>query len=323
MTHVDSSIRVASLCAGVGGLDLALSAAFGSRSVVYVERDAFAAAVLLARMENAQLEPAPIWCGDLGDVDWRPWVGRVDAVAAGFPCQPASVAGKRLGLDDERWLWPEVARAVRELRPRLVFLENVSGLLTVRGGVDAVLGDLAALGYAAEWDVFRAPDVGAPHKERERWFLVAYAHGAGLEGRSVLGGGRGDERVAGALRSEVAGAGSGACRCGDLCVSDDDRTGRGAVGLGGILDGEWTAWGRDPDGFDMPLFPPRPDDYDGWQLALSVDGTTQPALYGVVDGLAEGMDDCADRLRACGNGVVPLQAAVAFRVLAARAGLAL
>lgn len=95
----------------------------------------------------------------------------VEVICAGFPCQPVSLAGKQLGQADGRWLWPEVSRLVRELRPRYVALENVPGLL-VRGFGD-VLGDLAETGYDAEWTCIRAADVGAPHR-RERVFVLAY-----------------------------------------------------------------------------------------------------------------------------------------------------
>lgn len=161
------------LCAGVGGLDLGLRLALGSRfrSVVYVEREAYAAAALVARMEDAALDPAPVW-DDLVTFDGRPWRGVVDLVTAGFPCQPWSVAGQRKGTADERWLWPDIVRIIREVDPRLVFLENVPGLL--RHGLSIVLEDLASLGFDAEWDSFRAGELGAPHK-RERLFILAHA----------------------------------------------------------------------------------------------------------------------------------------------------
>jgi DNA (cytosine-5)-methyltransferase 1 len=97
-------------------------------------------------------------------------------VAGGFPCQPVSVAGKRLAQADHRWLWPEFARAIRALRPRYVLVENVPGLL-VRGFGD-VLRDLAACGYDAEWDCVSAADVGAPHLRR-RVFIIAYTISSG------------------------------------------------------------------------------------------------------------------------------------------------
>ena len=129
-------------------------------------------------MEEGALPRAPIW-SDLTTFDARRWCGAVDCVIGGFPCQPASVAGKRAGRADERWLWPHVARIIHECKPELVFLENVPGLLTVDAGegYKEVLSDLAALGFDAEWGVLAAAAVGAPHK-RERVFIMAHANGA-------------------------------------------------------------------------------------------------------------------------------------------------
>jgi DNA (cytosine-5)-methyltransferase 1 len=98
--------------------------------------------------------------------------GRVDVLAGGFPCQDVSVAGRRAGIGGERsGLWSEFARLVGDLRPQYVFVENVPGLL-VRG-MGTVLGDLAALGYDAEWDCLPAAAFGAPHL-RARIFVLAY-----------------------------------------------------------------------------------------------------------------------------------------------------
>lgn len=94
----------------------------------------------------------------------------VDALCAGFPCQPSSVAGKRKAQEDPRWLWPEVARVVDELRPAACIFENVLGLRTA--GMRDVLRDLAALGFDAEWSDISAWEVGAPHIRR-RIFIVA------------------------------------------------------------------------------------------------------------------------------------------------------
>jgi len=112
-----------SLCSGAGGLDLGLAIAEpGYRTVGYVERDAFAAAVLVARMEDAALDQAVVW-DDLASFDGKPWRGAVDLLCAGYPCQPFSIAGKRRGADDPRHLWPHVARVIGECQPRFVFLD--------------------------------------------------------------------------------------------------------------------------------------------------------------------------------------------------------
>ena len=172
------------LCAGIGGLELGVKLAMpGFRTVCHVEREAHAAATLVARMEEETLDQAPVW-DDLTTFDGRPWRGKVDLVTAGFPCQPFSGAGKRRGIRDERWLWNDIARILGEVRPRYVFLENVRGILapSQHDALAAVLGTLAELGYAAEWDLFSAAEVGAPHR-RERFFLLGDADESGLEGR--------------------------------------------------------------------------------------------------------------------------------------------
>ena len=142
----------------------------GWRTVCAVERDPYAASVLLARQNDGVLAPFPIW-DDVCTFDGRPWRGRVDVVSGGFPCQDISVAGKGAGIDGERsGLWGEMARIIGEVRPRFAFVENSPALVT--RGLGRVLGDLAALGYNCRWTVLGAADVGAPHK-RDRFWLVA------------------------------------------------------------------------------------------------------------------------------------------------------
>lgn len=150
----------------------------GARVVGYVEREAFAAGILLARMGDEALEPAPVWCGNLEEFNACEWHREVDCITAGFPCQPFSAAGKQEGFDDERWIWPAITNIIRDIRPPLVFLENVPGLVAGRG-INRVLGDLAALGFDAEWCSLSAADVGASHL-RERVFILAVSSRGGL-----------------------------------------------------------------------------------------------------------------------------------------------
>lgn len=163
------------LCAGVGTIELGLRLALGSayRTVGYVERETFAASVLVARMAEQAMDAAPVW-DDLATFDGGPWSGRVDIVTAGFPCQPFSQAGRRGGTDDDRWLWPHVHRIVDEMQPQLVFIENVPPI--VKHGLDDILGGLAESGFDAEWGCLSAADVGATHI-RQRLWLLAYRHG--------------------------------------------------------------------------------------------------------------------------------------------------
>lgn len=171
------------LCSGVGMLEEGISAGlryFGRkpRVLCHVERDAYAASVLLARMEVKAMEPSPVWVGNLEAVRWEQFAGAVDIVCAGFPCQPHSMAGSRKGTDDDRWIWPAIADCIRRVGPSIVVLENVPGLRS-SGGFAPVLADLASLGFRIEWDSVRASDVGASH-QRERVFVMAYRPGRGF-----------------------------------------------------------------------------------------------------------------------------------------------
>lgn len=184
-----------SLFAGIGGLDLGLERA-GLECRWQVEVDPFCRSILarhwpgVRRHDDVRTFPP-------GGGDWA-----VDVVVGGFPCQDVSFAGKGAGLDGMRsGLWFEYSRIIRDLRPRLVLVENVPGLF-VRG-FDRVLGTLASLGYDAEWSLVSAAAVGLP-QARDRVFIVAYRDGLGREE-----GGRVFDRDAGLrLREEVGVVGS-------------------------------------------------------------------------------------------------------------------
>ena len=166
------------LCASIGGIQLGLKRTGAIRTICYVEYNPYRQSVLAARMRDGWLDDAPIW-DDVTTFDGTPWRGRVSLLTAGFPCQPFSLGGKRHGEDDERYLWPAICRAIREVRPRYVLLENVPGLLMANRGrpapIGRVLADLSSCGYDAEWDCLPASAFGAPHR-RERLFLLAYPY---------------------------------------------------------------------------------------------------------------------------------------------------
>lgn len=200
------ALRSLSLCAGVGGIDLGLERLGAARTVCYVEREAFPAACLVAAMQEGRLAQAPIW-SDLRTFDARAWRGSVDLVVGGYPCQPFSAAGRRLGAADPRHLWPEVLRIYRESGARYLFCENVAGHLSL--GFADVLADLAEVGADVEWGLFRASDVGAPHR-RERLFFLADAHkpiGCELERSGQLQGAQRNDAFSGESLADAGHAG--------------------------------------------------------------------------------------------------------------------
>lgn len=174
-----SSFVGISLCSGVGMLDEGIKLAFPqARTACYVEWESYAQACLLARMEEKSLESAPIWGDSLESFPAEQFAERIDWIAAGFPCQPHSCAGKRRGIADERWIWEAIADIIRRVGPRFIFLENVRGLLSSSHGsaFGTVLRDLARLGFDVEWTVLRASTVGASH-QRARLFILAHRPG--------------------------------------------------------------------------------------------------------------------------------------------------
>jgi DNA (cytosine-5)-methyltransferase 1 len=299
-------LTVGSLFSGIGGFDLGLERA-GMDIRWQVERDPWCQKVL------AKHWPDVPRYGDVttltGD-ELEP----VDLICGGFPCQPVSVAGQQKGTDDDRWLWPEFRRVVGLLRPRYVLVENVPGLFTANGGhaFGAILGDLADLGYDAEWTVLSAADVGAPHLRKRVWIVahakrgrcgtngerrsmgqvedrqthdkrssqepdsLADADRTGSQGRELLPQRRG-ERVAGTSR-----------------MADANRDRRGWWSSTGcpdkqrpILQGEqeWSEMGRSPQGCHTS--------HQWWR--------TEPDVGRVADGVPRRVD----RLRGLGNAIVP------------------
>src|SRR5690606_32149221 len=159
------TLRLGSLCTGYGGLDLAAETVLGPLTHAWhAEIDPHASQVL------AHHWPDVPNLGDLTAVDWG-HVEPVDVLTAGYPCQPLSLAGRRAGMNDERWIWDGVYAAIRVLRPRIVLLENVAGHLSL--GFGRVLGCLAAGGFDADGGCFGAPAVGAAPRG-ERVFIIAW-----------------------------------------------------------------------------------------------------------------------------------------------------
>jgi site-specific DNA-cytosine methylase len=143
------------------------------RTVALCEIEAFAIANLVAKMEAGFMDPAPIWT-DLKTFPWEEFRDKVDILSGGYPCQPFSAAGKRLGGDDPRHLWPYIASGIRVLRPKLCFFENVEGHISL--GLREVIADLESLGYEATWGIFSAAECGAPHQRKRVFILAHYSH---------------------------------------------------------------------------------------------------------------------------------------------------
>jgi DNA (cytosine-5)-methyltransferase 1 len=165
---------VISFCSGYGGIERGLDlAGVEHRVLAYVEIEAFAIANLVAKMESGALVPAPIFT-DLKTFPAHLFRGCVDIITGGYPCQPFSAAGKRLGTEDPRHLWPYILDHIKAIRPVRCLFENVEGHISL--GLREVIGDLEGAGYNATWGIFSAAEVGAPH-QRKRVYIMANAGG--------------------------------------------------------------------------------------------------------------------------------------------------
>ena len=166
-----------SLFSGIGGFDIAAQWA-GWENVFACEIDPFCQKVLKYHFPKSTLYE------NIRTTDFTIWRGRIDVLSGGFPCQPFSTAGKRKGTEDDRYLWPEMLRAIREISPRWVVGENVLGIVNWNGGMvfEQVCADLEAEGYEVQPYVLPACGVGAPHQRQRTWFV---AHSSDVRGTSI------------------------------------------------------------------------------------------------------------------------------------------
>jgi DNA (cytosine-5)-methyltransferase 1 len=289
------------LFAGAGGGILG-GHLLGWRTVCAVEWEQYPASVLCARQNDGLLPPFPIW-DDVQTFDGEPWRGIVDVVSGGFPCTDISAAGKGAGIDGEAsGMWREMARIIHEVRPRYVFVEN-SPMLTSRG-LGRVLGDLASMGFHARWGVLGAADVGAPHQRDRIWIVaeqMAYTDLIGLDESKTKRDRTKEQQVCknqfnygNEIRGEVIG-------CGQL-GNEEELANSAGSGLQGQ--------GKSEQSINSKA-------YEDWKAGQSTDvcqsdfWATEPSVGRVVNGMASRVD----RIKALGNGQVPLCAATAWRIL--------
>lgn len=209
-------MRVLDLFSGIGGFSLGLERA-GMETIAFCEIDPFCRKVLRKHWPDVPIHE------DIRELDGNEYRGAVDVVCGGFPCQPFSAAGKRAGAEDDRHLWPEMLRVIRQVQPAWVLGENVPGIISME--LDAVLSDLEASGYACQTFDIPACGVDAPHIRHRVWIL---ANRSGERRQQVAGGSHGDEgsdEGRAAAQAHVA-SGDGE-RCGARYVADPGLTSEG------------------------------------------------------------------------------------------------
>ncbi|MBK9429639.1 MAG: DNA cytosine methyltransferase [Elusimicrobia bacterium] len=235
----------------------------GHEPIAAVEWDPYCCQILRERAAEGWFPGLQVFEGDVRLFDPSEYAGRVDIVHAGFPCQDISQAGQQAGVGEgtRSGLYREILRVADVVRPRFLFLENVSAILN--NGLGTVLGDLASRGYDGRWCCLRASDVGANH-QRDRWWMLAYSKrfvGVSWDNRGILPQNNGIEREG--IKQK-------------------------------IWDQDWKLFEMGKEG--NPIFDPQPP---------------SPGTMRMVNDVPQAMD----RLKAIGNAQVPLQAALAFRLL--------
>src|SRR5574343_150700 len=275
-------MRTMHLFAGAGG-GLLADLILGHTPVVAVEWEPYPCQVLRERAAEGWFPELVVWEGDVRDFDPSEYKGRVDCIHAGFPCQDISTAGKQAGVGEgtRSGLYREVLRIAGAVRPRYIFLENVAAIKS--NGLATVVKDLAVMGYDCKWLCIRASDVGAPH-HRDRWFALCYANTNSGDGSTEQ---TGKHQTGKHQRSKESGGDCAGSLGSFVAHSDSTQCPRGGISSGThsqhthIVGQSW------------------------WE--------TEPAVGRVATGVAHQ----SHRLKAIGNGQVPLQVAAAFTILAA------
>ncbi len=299
-------LTVGSLFSGIGGLDLGLERA-GMKVIWQSEIDPYCNKVLKKHWPEV-----PNY-GNIKEIEWAT-IPRPNVICGGYPCQPFSTAGKRRGTDDPRHLWPWVRIAISELRPQYAILENVRGHLSM-GGLQ-VIGELAEIGYDAEWRVVSAAGLGAPHR-RDRIIIVAYANDTGkrapdsdLERQRTASSGKWHDALneSGGRGANVADP-SGKCSHGRQPGSDTTQPRQKGlqkqIGTSGanVANSEGSASGSTQP-YDL-----CPSIWQTTKLRKSDSSTRTNSDWWQVEPdvgrVADGVSNRVDRLRGLGNAVVP------------------
>ena len=272
------------LFAGAGG-GLLADLILGHTPVVAVEWEPYPCQVLRERAAEGWFPELVVWEGDVRDFDPSEYTGSVDCIHAGFPCQDISTAGKQAGVGEgtRSGLYREVLRIAGTVRPRFIFLENVAAIKS--NGLETVVKDLAVMGYDCRWLCIRASDVGATH-HRDRWFGLAYADDRWLQGGRSSANASKDVPIGGR-------------------ISTDGTSNIGSTKATVLAYTNGTQFPR--RGIPSGTHPQHTHSIgQGWW-------ETEPTVGRVANGVAHQ----SHRLKAIGNGQVPLQVAAAFAILAA------
>ena len=325
-----------SLFSGAGG-GLLGTKLLGWKHIGYVEFNEYCQKIIRQRIEDGILDEAPIFSDIRAFIDQgyaEAYQGMVDVITAGFPCQPFSVAGKGLGADDPRNMWPTTIECIRIIRPRYCLLENVPGLLA-HAYTRRIFGDLAEAGYDAKWCVLGADDVGANHRRKRLW-IMAHAKSSECERAGIPRRGRdgftdkGFKMADTKRMRKLQPKGSKQNKWGRIgnCsenVADTISNGSQGSGTKRKIKGQARLCDREGSNEEQDVSDPESKQAGGiFKLGISANAgagsnrakeaawwTTEPDVGRVANGVASRVD----RLKAIGNGQVPAVVRAAWMIL--------
>lgn len=272
-------MRHASLFSGIGGFDLAAQW-MGWENIFQVEIDPFCQKVLEKNFPQTKRY------ADIKEFDGTKYRGAIDIISGGFPCQPFSVAGKRKGKEDNRYLWPEMLRVISEIRPSFIVGENVTGIIGM--ALEQVLASLEAEGYYTETFIIPACAVNAPHR-RDRIWIVAYADSIQSERWGRYKQLESQERKSESNRSERERIRNAASNCGKT-IADPDKQ-------------RLEIWQLESNAEELKTAIRTHDRWKNWP--------TQSGLCGGNDGVPNRVD----RIKGLGNAIVPQVAFEIFKAI--------
>ena len=276
-------LKVLSLFAGIGGIDLGLESTGRFETIQFVEYEPFCQHILRRHWPDA-----PIW-GDVKTFD-PDSCGDIDLICGGYPCQPFSVAGKQKGTEDDRHLWPRMFEIIKHKRPTWVLCENVPGHVNL--GLDQVLFDLESEGYSWQTFVLGAVAVDAPHR-RQRLFIVANTNNTGHD--------RTPECETDGVRQEIDEGWQG--------QSQSESSGQSSISRGDMADAKELSGDEHVDESNKQC---DEEQQQGIQAQLRGESgygahfqKKQWEFEPAVGRVAHGIPDRVDRLKALGNAIVP------------------
>lgn len=287
-------IKHISLFNGIGGFQLAAHWA-GWENVAHCEIDEWCNKVV------AQHFPKSKCYTDIKQFNAKEYANRIDVISGGFPCQPFSLAGKQRGKEDDRYLWPEMLRIIREVKPKIVIGENVAGIVEL--ALDTVLSDLEGEGYKTEAFIIPACAINAPHR-RDRVWIIAYTDN--------WWNGWGEQQPESQQKTIEPNENTNSIRCnGKEWESKSKVRGFGEFGTGDNerIYSQPIATNTESTGQQMCENRQRQEQLRGsFTRDLWQEGTTEPPICGMDNGIP----DRVDRIKALGNAIVPQ---VAFEIM--------